>query len=125
MRILLVDDDTLMTRMYERKFKFEGFDIISASNGRKALDILKKDHNFDIILLDIMMPEMNGFEFLEKRKKDKKIDEIPIILLTNLSMSTGDDEKKGLNLGAKAFLVKSRLQPNDVVKIVEKYKKNK
>jgi len=122
-RILLVDDDQLMTRMYERKFKFEGLDIVIKYNGKEALDLLKKDNKFDVILLDIMMPEMNGFEFLEARGKIKNIANIPVLLLTNLSMSNGNDEQKAYKLGAVGFMVKSRLQPNDVVEAVRKCKK--
>ena len=122
-RILLVDDDQLKTRMYERKFKFEGLDIVIKYNGKEALDLLKKDNKFDVILLDIMMPEMNGFEFLEARGKIKNIANIPVLLLTNLSMSNGNDEQKAYKLGAVGFMVKSRLQPNDVVEAVRKCKK--
>ncbi|OIP22210.1 hypothetical protein AUJ93_04905 [bacterium CG2_30_33_46] len=120
---MLVDDDQLMTRMYERKFKFEGLDIVIKYNGKEALDLLKKDNKFDVILLDIMMPEMNGFEFLEARGKIKNIANIPVLLLTNLSMSNGNDEQKAYKLGAVGFMVKSRLQPNDVVEAVRKCKK--
>jgi len=66
---------------------------------------------------------MNGFEFLEARGKIKNIANIPVLLLTNLSMSNGNDEQKAYKLGAVGFMVKSRLQPNDVVEAVRKCKK--
>jgi len=120
MRILLIDDDQLMTRMYERKFKFEGDDIVTIDDGSMALDLLKKDGNFDLILLDIMMPEMNGFEFMEELNKDAGLKHIPIILLTNL-VGSDEDERRGMDLGAKAYLVKSRMQPNEIVDAIRKY----
>ncbi|OIP24793.1 hypothetical protein AUK11_02460 [bacterium CG2_30_37_16] len=120
MRILLIDDDQLMTRMYERKFKFEGDDIVTIDDGSMALDLLKKDGNFDVILLDIMMPEMNGFEFMEELNKDAGLKHIPIILLTNL-VGSDEDERRGMDLGAKAYLVKSRMQPNEIVDAIRKY----
>ncbi|HBG81524.1 TPA: hypothetical protein DDW69_01645 [candidate division CPR2 bacterium] len=120
MRVLLVDDDQLMTRMYERKFQFEGHDIVVVDNGRSGLELLEDDKSFDVILLDVMMPEMNGFEFLEAKQKMENAKDIPVIMLTNL-VGSEDDEKKGINLGAKEYLVKSRLQPNDIVEAAKKY----
>jgi len=106
--------------MYERKFKFEGDDIVTIDDGSMALDLLKKDGNFDVILLDIMMPEMNGFEFMEELNKDAGLKHIPIILLTNL-VGSDEDERRGMDLGAKAYLVKSRMQPNEIVDAIRKY----
>lgn len=116
-KILLVDDDRLMTKMYEGKFEDDGFDIETASDGKVGL-AKAKSFKPDLILLDIMMPKMDGLTALNKMKKDTGLKNIPIILLTNV----GDDEdyvKQGLQAGAIAYLVKSAHDPKEVVSKVK------
>jgi len=116
-KILLVDDDRLMTKMYEGKFEDDGFDIQTAPDGKVGLSKAQKFQP-DLILLDIMMPKMDGLTTLDKIKKDSALKNIPIILLTNV----GDDEdyvKQGLQAGAVAYLVKSAHDPKEVVSKVK------
>lgn len=105
--VLLTDDDPLIIRMYQRKLSSDGYKVNTAFNGEEALIQVGKEKP-DLILLDIMMPKMNGVETLKELKGDSKTKEIPIIILTNL----GDKEKDRENakkLGALDYLVKSEI----------------
>ena len=119
--ILLVEDDQILIRMYTRKFEKEGFKVLSALDGAAGLDTLQKaSPKPNIILLDIMLPQMNGFELLEKVKADAATRDIPVILLTNLGGGT-DDREKGKKLGAVDYLVKSEMTPAGIVEKVKSY----
>ena len=115
--ILLIEDDSFLISMYSTKFEIEGFNVISANNGEKGLEAVNKN-KVDIILLDILMPKMNGFEVLENLKKQQKTAKIPVILLTNLNQK--DEIDKGLALGADDYLVKAHFMPSEVVNKIEK-----
>ena len=116
--ILLVEDDPLMVRMYQRKFEADGYAVILGSDGEKALEAMRTGPKPNIILLDVMMPRMDGFQFLEVVKRNPEYADIPVILLTNISGERGHIEK-GMALGATAYLVKSRYTPKQVVEKVE------
>ncbi len=115
--ILLIEDDSFLISMYSTKFEIEGFNVISANNGENGLVVANKN-KVDIILLDILMPKMNGFEVLENLKKQQKTAEIPVILLTNLNQK--DEIDKGLALGADDYLVKAHFMPSEVVDKIKK-----
>lgn len=106
--ILLVDDDPLIIRMYEAHFKREGFRVLAASNGEEALVQIAKEKP-DLILLDVMMPKMNGVETLKKLKSDDRTSDIPVIMLTNLG-DKEEDVEGAKKLGARDYLVKSEVQ---------------
>lgn len=112
-KILLVDDDPLLVRMYQRKFQNDGYTIETAADGVEAL---KSVNTFkpDLVLLDIMMPRMNGLEVLTELKKNKSTESIPVILLTNVGASQ-DDVDRGLELGAVAYIVKANNRPKAIV----------
>jgi DNA-binding response OmpR family regulator len=116
-KILLVEDDAFLLSMYATKFELEKFEVIAAEDGEKGLRLVSEAKP-DIILLDIILPKMNGFEVLEKIKKDENLKKIPIILLTNLSQKS--DIEKGLSLGADDYIIKAHFTP---VEVVEKVKK--
>jgi len=107
-----------MSRMYERAFKASGHEITMAGDGEEALTTLQKgDTKPDVILLDVMMPKMSGFDVLRKVKEDANLKSIPVILLTNLAGQA--DAEKGLELGAVLYLVKSEYNPKQVVDKVD------
>lgn len=110
-KILIVEDDPLVSRMYQKVLGFEKLEVISASDGREGLD-LAREHHPDLILLDIMMPKMNGMEVLDRLKKDPELKSIPVIMLTNLSGT--QDAEIALEKGAVAYLVKSQYRPREV-----------
>lgn len=116
-KILLIEDDPLMVRMYQRKLMNDGYDVGVAVNGEEGL-VQIRSFRPDLVLLDIMMPKLNGLEVLERMKADPTIARIPVIILTNLGGSE-EDIDRGLELGAVAYLVKSAYRPDEVVKKVK------
>ncbi len=122
-KILLVEDDLLMARMYQEKFKRDGYEVFVASDGEEGLKVLEEIYEEkklpDIILLDIMMPKMNGFDMLSILKKDPRFKKIPVVLLTNLA-GNPKDEERGKKLGALDYWVKSEFTPREIVEKVQK-----
>jgi len=118
-KILLIEDDPFLLNMYSTKFELEGFDIIAANNGKDGLKNIFDFHP-DVVLLDLLMPKMNGFEVLENIKKSNSEDikKIPIILLTNLNQE--EDIKRGMELGAVDYLIKAHFMPSEVVGKIER-----
>lgn len=115
--ILLVDDDPLLVRMYQTKFESDGYTVQTASDGLSAIDKLK-EYKPDLILLDVMMPKMNGLDVLKKLKSQAETKGIPVVMLTNVGSSDAD-EAVGLELGAVAYLVKANYTPKEVVQKVK------
>lgn len=115
--VLIVEDDAFLMNIYKTKFEFEHFKVSMAENGEIGLAEARKKHP-DIILLDILMPKMDGFTALSELKKDPSISGIPVILLTNLGQK--DDVKKGLELGAKDYIIKAHFKPSEVLEKVRK-----
>ena len=112
-RILIVDDDEFLLEMYALKFKEEGFEVGIAKNGEEALATIKKDKNFDLVLLDIVMPSPDGFEVLAIIKKNALLPKTKIVALTNLGQK--EDLEKGKGLGFDDYIVKARYTPSEVV----------
>lgn len=115
-RILIVEDDPLISRMYQSVFKFDDYDVEIARDGVEGLAAIKKQTP-TIVLLDVMMPRMSGIELLEKIKTDPATKGIPVIVLTNLSDVA--DAEKALELGAVKFIVKSENKPRQVLSQVK------
>src|SRR6056297_115706 len=116
-KILLVEDDSFLLSMYSTKFELENFDVTIAEDGEKGWKLAQKEDP-DVILLDIKLPKMDGFEVLKKIKGNKETSNIPVILLTNLSQK--EDRDKGLDLGAYDYLVKAHFMPSEVVGKIKK-----
>jgi len=110
--VLLVDDDLTLREMYEERLKVEGFKIIQATNGEEALAKAHEDKP-NIILLDIMMPKVNGFDVLKQLKANPELKEIPVIVLTALIQDV--DRVQGKKLGAADYIVKSETMPGEVI----------
>lgn len=110
-KILVVEDDSMISSMYKTKFEADGFEVLIADNGVAGLELAQKEKP-DIIMLDIILPQLDGFSVLEQIKKDKAIKNIPVIMLTNLG--TDEDRKKGEMMGAANYLVKASLTPGQV-----------
>ncbi len=115
-KILLVDDEVDILEFLKYNLELEKFEVLVSSNGKDALKQLDKKP--DLIVLDIMMPEMDGFELYQEIKNDKNYQDIPIIFLTAKSGET--DEIKGLNLGASDYIQK----PISPKKLVARIKSN-
>jgi len=110
--ILLVDDDLTLREMYEERLKAEGFVITQASNGEEAIK-LARETKPQIILLDIMMPKVNGFDVLKSLKADPATKDIPVIVLSALIQDV--DRVEGKKLGAVDYIVKSETMPGEVI----------
>ncbi|OGI17814.1 MAG: hypothetical protein A3J63_03385 [Candidatus Moranbacteria bacterium RIFCSPHIGHO2_02_FULL_40_12b] len=115
-KILLVEDDVFVSDVYQTKLKQEGFEVISAENGSEAMKKLETVVP-DIILLDIIMPYMDGKEVLARLKESEKWKNIPVIILTNLSQR--DDVEEILQKGADDYLIKSHFTPSEVVEKIK------
>ena len=111
-KILLVEDDEFLANMYRAKLEIENYEVVMALNGEAGLH-MAEEKNPDLILLDIVMPKMNGFEVLNHLKSDKDLKKIPVILLTNLGQK--EDVEKGLKLGADEYLIKAHFLPSEVI----------
>ncbi|MEA3464297.1 MAG: response regulator [Patescibacteria group bacterium] len=111
-RILLIEDDSFLLSMYATQFELENFNVITAENGEKGLKLAKKEIP-EIILLDIMLPEMNGFDVLKELKLNKATSQIPVILLTNLSQKS--EIEQGLAMNVEGYLIKAHFMPSEVV----------
>lgn len=116
--VLIVEDDEFLAEIYKRQFQNDGFDSQVALNGESALSVLQGSA-FDVIILDIMLPKMDGLTLLGEIKKNQKTAKIPVVMLSNLSQDS--TVKQALALGAKGYLVKAQYLPPQVVEEVKKY----
>ncbi len=115
-KILIVDDEELMSDMYKTKFKKEGYEVFTASNGAQGL-ILARQEKPDIILTDIIMPKYDGFYLLKHLKNDPELKDIPVITLSNLDDSR--KRQKACELGTLYYLVKSEFLPKEVSSMIK------
>ncbi len=116
--ILIIEDDEAILSMYKTKLEKDGFNVLVANNGYDGLELIKKKKP-NIVLLDIILPQIDGFSVLGAIRDDAKIKDTPVIILTNLS--TEEDKIKGKILGVKDYLVKANLTPAEVSKKVKEY----
>ncbi|MFH1523015.1 MAG: response regulator [Patescibacteria group bacterium] len=119
-KILVIEDDTMICSMYKTKFEHDGFEVFSANSGMAGLEIARKERP-NLIMLDIILPQLDGFSVLEELKKDSKTKMTPVIMLTNLG--TDEDKVKGERLGAADYLVKASLTPAQISKKIKEYLK--
>jgi two-component system sensor histidine kinase and response regulator WspE len=117
-RILIIEDDSVLRKMYSQKLLTDGYEVVGAADGVDAMDIFKRE-DFDLVITDIMLPGMSGNEILEKIMSTKKGKKIPLIAWSNLPKD--DDKNKAIELGAKEYLEKGKLTLEDVSETVKKY----
>lgn len=127
-KILLIEDDLPTVEIYEDVLKKAGFETETFKWGKKGLERLEeikegKKEKPDLILLDLILPDINGIEILEKAKKEEKLKDIPFFVLTNY----GDPEleKESWRLGIEKYIVKTNYTPSQLVKIIKDWFKNK
>jgi DNA-binding response OmpR family regulator len=116
-KIAVVEDDGSIRDMYRTKFEAEGFEVFTAENGAKGLELIK-EHKPDVILLDIMMPEMTGDEMLHKLRGTDWGRGIKVIIMTNVSQE--EALKKVRELGVSDFVIKAQSTPHQVLEVVRK-----
>jgi CheY-like chemotaxis protein len=122
-KILIVDDDGFLLDMYAFKFSQNNFDVYTALSGSQAIQKLKEELNPDIILMDIIMPEMDGFEMFEKINNEKLSPNSAKIILSNKGQQ--EDIDHGLALGASGYIIKANSTPVEVVEKVINFLKDK
>ena len=101
-KILIIEDDVFLNELMAKKLIEEGFDVIKAVNGEEGLEMAQQERP-DLILLDLILPGMDGFEILEKIKEEPETSAIPVIILSNLGQR--EDIEKGFDLGADDYLI--------------------
>lgn len=114
-KLLLIDDDPNLILLVKDYLEFRGYEVLTAENGREGLQILE-DHTPDMIICDVMMPEMDGYTFVEQVRQNPRTDWIPILFLSAKGQS--QDRVRGLNIGADVYMVKP-FEPEELVAQVE------
>jgi len=115
-KILFIEDEAALQKTFGEVLEQEGYKMISAMDGEEGIRLVKSEKP-DLILLDLIMPKLNGFEVLKNLKSDKTTEGVPVIVLTNLE-GTGDVEKS-LELGAMTYLVKANYTLEEVIKKIK------
>lgn len=114
-KIAIIEDDAAIAQMYRMKFEAEGFEVETAENGKLGLELAQNMHP-DMILLDLMMPEMNGDEMLAKMRATDWGKDIKVIILTNMGEQEAPETLKTLDVSA--FIVKADMTPRQVAELV-------
>jgi DNA-binding response OmpR family regulator len=117
-KILVIEDDPYVQRMYKRMFGFQKYQTEIASNGEEGLKIIKKEKP-DLVLLDIILPGMNGLEVLKKIRENSQSKNIPVLMLTNVGEAEMVEEAN--KLGAQSYMIKANFSPDQVIKEINKY----
>ncbi len=115
--ILFIEDESALQKTFDNILRREGYEVISALDGEIGLR-LAKTKNPDLILLDLILPKLNGFDVLKKLKEDEKTKEIPVIVLTNLEEIS--NIQKALELGSTTYLVKANYSLKEVIEKIKK-----
>jgi len=116
-KVLMVDDDRMLLDMYKERLELAGYEVTGCANGEECLT---KVHEMkpEIVLLDIMMPKVNGFDVLKNIRADQEFKNIPVIVLTALIQDV--DRAQGKKLGATDYIVKSETMPGEVIAKIKK-----
>lgn len=117
-KIVLVEDEPMISEIYQKKFSEVGFDVLTVDSGDQVLNIAKKE-KIDLVLLDLILPKMNGFEVLENLKSGKYNPDIKVIIFSNLSQK--EEREKAKKLGADGFISKADYTPSALVKEVQRF----
>lgn len=110
-KVLIIEDDQFLSELITKKLDEEGFEIVLAVDGEEGWEKVQKEKP-DLLLLDLLLPGIDGFEIMERMKKDSKLDKIPIIIVSNY----GQESKiqRAMNLGAKDYLVKANFTTGEI-----------
>lgn len=117
-KILIVEDDEFLLKAYKIKLVQAGFKLFMAKDGEKGVEMMKK-YLPDLVILDLMLPKLTGFEFLKRVKKDPKTKHIPVVVLSVLGQKT--DWEKAMSLGAAEYFIKTDYTLDDVIKRINKF----
>ncbi|MCD6410733.1 response regulator [bacterium] len=115
-KILIIEDDKFLRELIAKKLMKEGYDIEEAIDGEEGLKKIG-EVNPDLVLLDLILPGIDGFQVLKEAKENHKTENIPVVILSNLGQK--DEIEKGLNLGAVDFLIKAHFTPEEIVEKIK------
>ncbi len=115
-KILIVEDDKFLRELVARKLSSEGFEIFEAVDGEEGIKKTKEEKP-DLVLLDLILPGIDGFEVLSKIKEDQELSSIPVIVLSNLGQR--EEVERGMKLGAADYLIKAHFTPGEIIEKIK------
>jgi len=115
--ILIIEDDKFLREMMGKRLAEEGYNVSMAIDGEEGITKIQKETP-DLILLDLILPGIDGFEVLERMKKNSKLSKIPVIILSNLGQK--EEVERGLSLGAVDYLIKAHFTPREIIDKIKK-----
>ena len=116
-KILIVEDDKFLRELISQKITKEGYQVVEAIDGEDGVKKAKEEKP-DLILLDLILPGIDGFEVLSSIKEDPSLSQVPVIILSNLGQK--DDVERGLKLGAADYLIKAHFTPGEIIEKIKK-----
>ncbi len=117
-KILVIEDDKYLRDVIVEKLKKEDYDVIEAVDGETGWQ-LTANHHPDLVLLDIILPVLNGFDYLTRLKEQLDLKKIPVVILSNLGQA--EDIERGKSLGAKDYIIKAHFTPDDLMEKIRQY----
>jgi DNA-binding response OmpR family regulator len=114
--ILIVEDDDFFRELIAKRLSSEGYDISEAIDGEQGMEKIKEG-NVDLVILDILLPGIDGFEVLSRVKEDSSVSSIPVVILSNLGQK--EEVEKGMQLGATDYLIKAQVTSDEIVNKVK------
>jgi len=114
--ILVIEDDKFLRELISRKLTGEGFDVLEAVDGEEGIKKIKEGKP-DLVLLDLILPSIDGFEVLTRVREDPEVSSIPVIILSNLGQR--EEVEKGLKLGAIDYLIKAHFTPGEIIEKIK------
>ena len=117
-KILIVEDDPLIVKIYATRLVADGYEVLTAENGEDGLKI-SETNSPDVIVLDVMMPKMDGFEVLTKLRASPKYAKTPVLVYSNLAQE--EEIERAKKLGATEFIVKANLSPTEMIAKIKQY----
>ncbi|MBU6389373.1 response regulator [Patescibacteria group bacterium] len=117
--ILLVEDDKILQELYVDRFKVAGLKVLQAFDGMQAMELLKAHPEIRLVMLDIMMPKMSGYDVLFQVRRNPAWKSLPVIIVS--ALADIDDQAKGLQLGATDYITKGETLPGEIIEKIKKY----
>jgi DNA-binding response OmpR family regulator len=116
--ILLIEDEPLLANLLKQRLEREGFAVMVARDGEEGLRLLQES-TYSVLLLDIILPKISGFELMETMRSDPQLEKTPVIIISNLGQES--DIAKGESLGAAAYFVKAKVSIDELIEEVKKF----
>lgn len=117
-KILIIEDDNFLLGLEAKKLKEKGYDVLTASNSVEAFKIMEAKESIDLVLLDLMLPDVDGFEILTKIREDDNLEHVPVVIFSNLYEEK--DLKRATKLGISNFMIKSNFTLDELTEKIKK-----